>query len=333
MKIDEVARIGTTLAAGSHGVVTAGELRKADVDLSAVARLVRRGTWTHLWRGMYVTDAHPASPLTLAHAAVKHAEAQHRDARRAPGAVVTGLAGAQAFGLRWVPATGRVHVLVGPAVQRRSNAQVLVRRAHDVSTTPTWSWGGVPVAYPARLVVDAARECTSLQDVRGLVLAAVADRHASPEDMLALLDSGAVGGTAWARRAVRDAERGAASPPEAELVDDLLGWGKPFYVNAEVHVDGRLIAIPDVYLVGTGVGAELDSKERHGAADALDDTLLRHQRASDHGLCLLHSTPHRYRTDPAALRRRLLQAVADRRSRGLSEPPGLVVVPRGPLLR
>lgn len=253
-------------------------------------------------------------------------------ARTQPPAVISGLAGAQALGLRWVPGHDRVQVLVGPQVQRCSNEQVLVRRAVDVASIDTWRWGGLAVADAARLVVDGARECTSLRDVRGVVLGAVADGHADPTTLLELLDAGAVGSTAWARRAVGDAVRGAASPPEAEVVDGLLGCGYPFYVNPEVRMLGTFVGHLDIYLLGTGVGAEVDSKERHGQQESLDDTLVRHDRADTCGLSLVHVTPTRYRADPEAFRGRLFGKVAERRSRGLGEPGGLEVIPRGPLL-
>lgn len=332
MRIDEVVARGALLGRSSSGVVSAYELRAAKVDMSVVARLVANGTWTRLWRGMYLTASHPAGPLVRAHGAVKHTQLRHEDAGHAPRPVVTGLAGGRALGLRWLPDSDRVQVLVGPEVRRQSNDDVLVRRAADVADVLTWSWGGVAVAFPARLVVDGARECTSLRDVRGVVLGAVADVHAAPDDLLTLLDTGAVGGTRWTRRAVRDAERGAASPPEAELVDELLGWGLPFYVNPEVRVHGRFVGFLDVYLVGTGVGGEMDSRERHEETEALDDTLVRHEHASRSDVTLVHTTPTRFRADPARFRARLLEAVGDRRRRGLGEPAGLEVLPRGPLL-
>ncbi len=331
--MSEVVDAAVALGADSYGVVTADELQRAGVDLSVVARLVRRGDWTRLSRGTYLCASHPPGPMVRAHAALKHVEARPGRARPAPGAVVSGLAGAQALGLRWVPAHERVQVLVGPHVQRRSDERVLVRRTADLADVVTWSWGGVPVAAASRLVVDGARECQSLRDVRGLVLAAVSDGHAAPDDLLILLDAGAVGGTAMARRAVRDAQRGAASPPEAELVDHLLGWGRPFYVNPDLRLAGRFVCRPDVYLVGTGVGGEMDSQERHGGSEQLNDTLDRHERASAAGLTLVHVTPTRYRAAPGAFSARLLAAVEDRRRRGLGEPAGLQVVPRGPLLR
>lgn len=327
-----MASVGARLGSSSYGVVSAHELRAAKIDASVVPRLVSNGTWTQLWRGMYLTASHPPGPMVQAQAELKHAGLRHADAPAAPRPVLTGLAGARALGLRWVPDGGRVQVLVGPEVHRRSNDHVLVRRAADLAELPTWTWGGMPVAEAPRLAVDAARECSSLRDVRGLVLGAVADRWADADQLLALLDAGAVGGTAHARRAVRDAQRGAASPPEAELVDDLLGWGRPFYVNPEVRLHGRLIGFLDVYVVGTGVGAEMDSQERHGEQESLDDTLGRHEHASRNGLTLVHVTPTRYRAAPDAFRARLVAAVQERRERGLGEPAGLEVIPRGPLL-
>lgn len=332
MRSEEVLRIGDELGKGSYGVVTAAELTAAGVDLSVVARILRRGSWTRLWRGCYLTAAHPAGPLVRAHAAVKHAAQEPGRRGPAPAPVVSGLAGAAFLGLRWVPEHQRVQVLVGPHVQRPSNADVLVRRTHDLAHVVTWTLGGVRIADPARLVVDGARECPSLRDVRGLVLGALADDLATPDALLALLDGGAVARTAWTRRAVLDAQRGAASPPEAEMVDGMLGCGHPFFVNAELRLHDRFLACPDVYLLGTGVGGEMDSKERHEQEDLLDDTLARHARADAHGLTLVHVTPGRYRADPAAFHARLQAAVVDRRRRGLHEPVGLTVHPRGPLL-
>lgn len=329
MRADEVVRRGIELGQQCGGVVTAAQLRQAGVDRTVVSRLVRQGRWTQLWRGTYLVDGQP-SPLALAHAAVGHAAPPAGAEGLRP--VVTGLAGAAAAGLRWVPSSSRVQVLVGKDVQRRSNEHVLVRRAHDLADVPTWRWGGLAVARPGRLVVDGARECRSLRDVRGLVLGAVADRRTTAEEVLELLERGAVGGTAWCRRAARDAADGAASPPEAELADDLRGCGHPFYVNADLHVRGRFIARCDVYLVGTGVGGEMDSQEWHGEAEQLDATLMRHELAQHHGLTLVHVTPARFRSDPAAFTARLVRAVAEQRREGLGEPAGLVVTPRGPLL-
>ena len=101
-----------------------------------------------------------------------------------------------------------------------------------------------------------------------------------------------------------------------------------FVANPELWVDGRLVGRPDVYLLGTGVGGELDSKERHGGAALLDATLQRHGRFADAGLWLEHVTPARFRRDPDAYVDLLLARAAAHR-----EPAGLRVVHVGPVLR
>ena len=308
---------------GRFLVMTSAELEALEIVPSTVARLVAAGRWQRLWRGVYLCAAHPTSALIRAHAAVKHA---------GPGAVVSGLAGASALGMRWVPEHTRVQVLVGPHVQRTSNEHVLLRRTWDVASVPTWQWGGLAVAEAPRLVVDGARECTSLQDVRGLLLGAVADGHASPDDLLALLDAGAVGGTAWARRAVRDALRGAASPPEAEVADALIGGRQPFVLNRDAFVGELFVGRLDGYLMGTGVGWEVDSVERHGSSFDMSATLQRHERAA-RVLELVHVTPSAYRADPADFHGRLAEALIYRRESGLGEPIGLRLVGDTPVLR
>jgi len=103
MRMSEVRQRGAELGKGSFGVVSATELRDSKIDMSTVARLVGEGSWTWLWRGMYLCEAHPVSPLVRAHAATKHARQRLPMARTQPPAVISGLAGAQALGLRWLP--------------------------------------------------------------------------------------------------------------------------------------------------------------------------------------------------------------------------------------
>lgn len=332
VQISEVFRIAAELGRESRQTVSSYELLEAKVDRSVVAALVRSGRWIRLWRGMYLCAPGPVTAVVGAHAAMKYASRRGPTDRHQPPPVLSGLAGAVAMGLRWVPDHSRVQVLVGPDVQRQSNESVLVRRTWDVEGVQTWSWAGLPVANPTRLVVDGARECGSLRDVRGLALGAIADGLTTPAQLTALLDVGAKPGSGRLRRAVLDAERGAASPPEAEVVDALVGRGWPFVVNAEIRVHGQLVGVFDIYLLGTGVGGEVDSVEWHSGA-SLQTTLDRHERSSLVGLSLVHVTPAVFRADPPAFLARLDGAVRERRVRGLTEPPGLEILPRGPVMR
>ncbi len=325
MRQEDMKLLVQRLGEDTFGVVVALALRLAGATLDDIARLVEAGWLNRPVRGVYVPKDVPLTvPVTL-HIALAHAGA---------GSVVTGLTAARLLQLRWVPASSEVLMLVPKDRRRRGTESfVRVRRCVWFDELKTITMYGVAVAPIPVLVVDGGRELRTLQDVRGLVLGAVADQRCSVEELRAILERSASAGTALVRRACVDAERGAASPPEAELADEMVGKGIPFYVNCEIWLNGVLLGVADVWLVGRGVGGELDSREWHGTEDALDATLRRHGRFEAAGLSLEHATPTTYRKDPAGFVARMV-AEADRRDAlGLREPAGLVLKPRGPLLR
>jgi hypothetical protein len=179
-----------------------------------------------------------------------------------------------------------------------------------------------------RAVVDAARRAGSRRDARGIVLGAVADRRASVAGLDAVLAACRRNGSALARRAIRDAERGCASPPEAELVDALLPLRRPFLVNPELWCDGVKLGSPDVWLLGGAVGGEVESVERHEGDEQAESTYDRHERFAAEGVELVHLSVARIRRDPRAAAAHYLA----RASAGPRPPRGLVVLPRGPVL-
>jgi hypothetical protein len=226
-----------------------------------------------------------------------------------------------------VPAVHAIHALVPPAVRRAGGDLVRITRASDFEKLETWIRHEARMAPAERAVVDGARSLPSLREVRGVVLGAVSSRWATADELRRVLDSGRRNGSALTRRAIEDAARGCASPPEAELVDALVGRGIAFYVNPELWLDGHLLGRPDVWLVGRGVGGEVDSQERHGTAAHVENTYDRHERFGAGGLELVHLSVRRIHADAREAATRLLSEPARQ------EPPGLVIVPRGPLLR
>jgi hypothetical protein len=347
MRLDELFTLAADLGTNRHGVVRAPQLRLAGADPDTVARAIR-SHWQVPVRGVYVPHKQPLTDAELAHVAVAHA---------GPDAVVSGALAARVHDLRWLPndVVGVV-ALIPPETRRvHSEGIVLVRRCSRLATTETRSWEGVQLAPVAQVVADTCRQLLTtrrakvhgriqhqpggwfetwcLRDIRGIVLGAVADGHCTATELRELVEAGAMRDSALIRRACVDASRGAASPPEAELVDGLLECGVLFTCNVELWDGEELVAVLDAYLIGTGVGAEVDSKEAHEAEDLLDATLLRHRRVSGYDLDLLHVTPARYRADPAQFHQDLFAAARDRLRRGLGDPPGLRLVPRGPLLR
>ena len=345
MTLEQLFALAADLGSETHGVVRAGDLRCAAADPDTVARALERH-WQAPVRGIYVPHRNPLSDIELAHVGSAHA---------GPGSVVTGLLAGRVLGLRWLPEVPGVLVLVTPDVQHvDSTGLVALRRIGGLAEVEVTEWNGVLLPPPARIVVDACQQYLDhrkrqwgslraparrrafdtqcLRTVRGIVLGAVADGRCTPAEILGVLDAGSPRDTKLIRRACADAERGVASPPEAEQADDLMDCNVPFVCNAELWDGDRLVAVVDALLLGTGVGSELDSKERHSEAEALDLTLGRHRRVEGYGVTLLHIVPTRYRAAPSAHLDDLFAEARRRLARGLGDPPGLQLRLRGPIL-
>ena len=345
MRIDELLALASELGRERGGVVLASQLRLAGADPDTV-RLAIRTRWQVPVRGVYVLHRRGLDDLELAHVALAHA---------GPQAVLTGALVARAAGLRWLPDLPGAMVLVPAQVRRRgSEGLVLVRRCADLDLLGVRDVNGLSTAPMAQVVVDTCRQLLAvrkaslgerpsaryrrvweerlLRDIRGVVLGAVADRHCTADEVLARVEAGAMRDSRLLRRACIDAQRGAVSPPEAEVVDGLLAEGVPFYCNVEVWKGNVLVAVLDVYLVGTGVGGEVEGEEAHRTESLLDLTLQRHAKVERVELRLCHATPRRYRADPTAFHEQLFHEARGRLARGLGDPAGLRFVPRGPLL-
>jgi hypothetical protein len=308
------------LAARTFDVITVDTLEQAKLCTRWAARQARRGCWQCLARGTYVVHAGALSDLTLAHAGAAYA---------GPSGVLTGLVPLRILGLRWLPPVDLVHVLVPDSLRLSTSKRVRITRTTSIADLVTWNRAGVTFAPVERAVVDAARHLETLREVRGVVLGATADGHTDPSELQRLVDAGQMNGSGLVRRAIRDAERGCASPPEAELVDALVGCGRPFLVNPEVWCDGVLVGQPDVLFVGRAVTGEVESVERHGSEQDRESTYDRHERFVGHGLDPVHASVARIRRDVDEAARHLLGRVRD----SGAWPSHLVVVPRGPLLR
>jgi hypothetical protein len=295
------------------------DLAALGISASAAERAVRAGEWQRLVPGLYLPHARPLTPVELAREGTAYVGSP---------CVVTGLVACHRYRLRWLPPADEVHLLVADEVRRSSAGPFVVQRTPQWDAAPVSTLVGLRWAAPDRAVVDACRRAGSLREARGLVLGAVADRLVTPEHLAAALATCRRNGSAYARRAIVDATRGCASPPEAELVDALLLLGRPFLVNPEVWVSGILIGCPDTWVLGTGVGGEVESRERHAGDDLVESTYDRHERFAAVGLDLVHLSVARIRRDPHEAARHLLQRAGAR----AGTPPGLVVVARGPVL-
>ncbi|MEX2289230.1 MAG: hypothetical protein WD794_02755 [Mycobacteriales bacterium] len=319
----EIDAIGDR-ARAMRGIITTAELLIAGRDPRVAERQVRAGHWQRPVRGVYVTHPRPLTYLDLGHAAHRLVHGRM---------VLSGLAVLSELGLRWLPNSSRVLALVPPDLRTRSSGRLVLRRTQELESLETWCRAGLALAPVERAVIDACRETEHLRDVRGVLLGAVADNWASVEDLEQVLATTQRNGSGSTRRALQDARRGAASPPEAELVDELIGCGVPFYVNPDVLLDGRFLGSPDIWFLGLGVGGEVESQERHGTEDDTESTYDRHERMTGAtGVELVHLSVRRIRADIAEAAGHLLSYARPRTRLAQPELPGLTVSPRGPLL-
>jgi hypothetical protein len=308
------------LAAPTFGVLALPTLVEAGLCPRWAARQARRGCWQCLARGIYVVHDGPISDLTYAHAGAAYA---------GPTGIVSGLVPLRMLGLRWLPTVGSVRVLVPDHVRRPDSRRVALTRTTGLDQLAHWNRGGVTLAPPDRAIIDASRDLSDLREIRGVVLGGVDDGHASAADLRSVLDAGQRNGSALTRRAIRDAERGCASPPEAELVDALIGCGQPFLVNPEVWFGDILVGRPDVHFLGRAGTGEVESEERHGSLEDRESTYDRHERFVGYGCEPTHISVRRIRTDVSEAAGHLLSQVRD----SGPWPATLRVVPRGPVLR
>jgi hypothetical protein len=322
-----------------HRVITAEDLRVAGVDGNAILRARRNGTLQDVpgVDGIYVVGKEEYDDLVRMHVASRYA---------GRNAVVTGIWATRLQRLPWVPTVGACMMRIDAAHKHRNpDGFITICRTNSLEQVETFEYEGLSIAQVPQAVIDACRQVQTdkatrhlraphldLRNVRGLVLGSVAKQRCTVTELQVVLSQGSIRHTAHIRRALTDASRGAASPPEAELVDGLLPYGIPFYCNVEVWVDGVLVGIADVYLVGTGVGGELDSKQEHAEDEKLDATMVRDDVFKDVDIQLRHITPTRYRNNPEAYHQTLIRVAKRRLDAGRGDPPGLELRPRGPLL-
>lgn len=319
-----------TLAQLRHGVVLGKDVVAAGFDADLPAREVKAGRWRRLHPGVYFTAAVTPDLRAKCHAALLHA---------GPLAAITGTAGCALRGLADPPADAEVTVLVPHTVRVVHSGLCHVLRTRSMPPTQVLQVEGrvdLAVAHLDRCLVDGIRRETDLAAARALATRVIRDDHLHWDSVLKLA-ARPVPDMSLLRRVVRDVEDGIRSPAEGDLHDHLLPAARkgdlpPYLLNPSMFLDGELLASPDAFFPGLGLGDEMDSRTHHGSAEDLDATLLRHERVARSGLHLNHTTPKRFAASPAAHVAKLIGLVAERRALPVPEPSGLVVLGRGPLL-
>ncbi|MBR7743769.1 hypothetical protein KC207_10755 [Phycicoccus sp. BSK3Z-2] len=285
----------------ADGVATRAGLRQQGVSDDRIRWAVSRRRWQLVLPGVVLLSP---SPPTRRQQLVAATLLGGR------GAVVAGPSAARFHGVRGIPGTGTVHVRTPRTRRRRRHAFADIR--------PTWLEDDgivhgelVSFSSVARSVVDAAVWSPSQEDATAWTIEAV------QRDLVTLADL-----ESWvhrlnrrwgrrAREALRVAESGAWSLPEAELLS-LLGrsrllpepWPNPPLVDAL----GAALVTPDAWFDDVALAVMMHSRQFHDGRGRFDATVVDDGELSSRGVVVVGVTPASMRADPPSVLDRVERA-------------------------
>ncbi len=220
--------------------------------------------------------------------------------------------GSAALGWHGLPVKHRdmVDVLV-PLRNQKIDAGFARLRRTSVLPRAAYTDGPVTYAPVDRAIIDAARQLTSLTDVRAVVAAGVQSGKVHVVQLATELERGPVAGSARLRMALAEVGEGVRSTAEADLrriiVESRLP--APLY-NARLFIGNEFLASPDAWWPAAGVAAEVDSKAWHFAPADWEHTLARHDRMTAEGILVLRFPPRRLRVANREVIREIKSALA-----------------------
>lgn len=289
-----------------HRVVSREQALATGLSPKALRHRLRPGgPWQIVLPGVYAATTGLISADQRDIAALLHA---------GPDGVITGPAALRWHGLSAQP-PGTVDILVPLSIRRGSASFVRVHRTQRMPRQVCVT-GEVRFTLPPRAVADAARDLTGLRDVRAIVASAVQRRHCTIASLARELEEGPSRGSALLRSALAEVADGIRSAAEGDFRALLKRERLPMPMfNARLLAGPEFVATVDAWWPGTGVAAEIDSREWHFSAGDWERTVARHTRLAALHLVLLHFTPSQVRREPGIVTARVRAALAD--------PPGI----------
>jgi hypothetical protein len=270
-------------------VIRARELVAHGVPESTVYRRCRDGgPWKLLAPGIVLMATGHATPGQLVTAALLHG---------GPDAMITGLHACRRHGVRrGPPPPSTLHLLVPHGRQVRNTDLMHMERTTRLPV-PLLR-GGVPLAPPARAVIDAVRLIRSQREVTELVSDAVQRRLCTVAQLSAELNDGGRRGSSTPRRVLQDVSAGVRSAAEADAKKlwRRSGLPEPWW-NAPVRdAAGRLLGIADAWWDEVALVWEINSYEWHLAPEDYAREQEKLARFTALGVGVLPTLPKRLRT-------------------------------------
>ena len=249
------------IGAGQDGLITADQCAQIGITPGQIARLVRRGEWRAVFRGVYHTRPGPPDETQLIRAGLLAA---------GPRAVAVLSSAARIHGWPVLPRDAGVQVSL-PADRRRLDqpgltARQLVLRREDVLRV-----AGMAVTTPARTAADLLLRMTRAEAVPMLDAALGADLLT--EDDLDISHGLIYGnrGAVRARASIAAADRRAQSPLESRIRLICADGGvPPTELQYPVYDNfGALVAVSDLAWSEYRVLGEADGRAPHSTPEAL----------------------------------------------------------------
>jgi len=290
-----------------NGVISRRQVHDCGLSDQALRHRIREGgPWQALLPGVYLTTTGTPSMLERLAAALTYA---------GPGSAITGPAAVVLHRVR-APQTGFVDVLIPHERRRRSIAFVRVQRTLRM---PGFQLRVGEVSYVplARAVADTVRDLADMGEVRAVVADGVQRGRVRIPELAEELACGPVRGSARFRRALEEVADGVRSAAEGDLRSLIKRerLPEPMY-NARLYMGDSFIAMPDAWWPDAEVAVEIESRQWHLSPGDWDATLARDARMSARGIIVLHFSPGRLRTEPAAVASEIKSALEAGYQRG-----------------
>lgn len=231
---------------------------------------------------------------------------------------VTSLA---AYGVRYLPPSNLLHVLIPAVEHRASSSFVVIRRTHRLPQPRTIS--GFPHCPPERSLVEASARIGDRRTARAMMADAVQRHIAHAARLQAEIPHLSGRGAGVARRAINDIVMGGRSAPELEFLELCAQRGdlpQPL-LNPLLELPGGRRVSPDALFRDAGLVHETNGRGPHADEDPFEYMQARHDAMTAAGLVVLHNSPRQLRQEGE----RVIDEVAacHRQLAGRGLPPGV----------
>jgi hypothetical protein len=271
--------------------------------------------WTMVLPGVYAGFTGELSQRQRQRAALLYA------GENAQFADVTALA---AHGVRYLPPSSLLHVLIPSDEHRAAREFVTVRRTHRLPRPRMIN--GFPYCPPERALVEAAARVGDRRVARAMMADAVQRHLAYLARLQAELPHLSGRGAGIARSAINDVVMGARSAPELEFLDlceQHSELPRPLVNPLLELVCGRRVS-PDALFLDSGVVHETNGRGPHADEDQFDGLQSRHDVMTASGLIVLHNSPRQLRHEQTRIMDEVVRTHQRFAGRGL--PPGVTVL-------